>query len=149
MQLSSNSNHHIESTVNDPDKGDSLPDPFYRDVDLDDLVLVEDLDRLDQAQRYLDENEPEECTHCKVVPCVWISNQDKMVEYAEDVLLVDTNDDARQLSCKRKALYRQMSHILNGHLGRGNRKPHTECVKQGIRDIFADPNGQFMGHRDA
>ena len=165
MQLSSN--HHIEGLVHDHsldigastnprvisqrehEASEDFPDPFYLDVDLNDLVSVDDFAHLDEIQGYLDETQPEECFHCELAPCIWSVHSAQMVEYAEVVLVVDPTDNARELSSKRKALYRQMSHLLNGHLGRGNRKPHTECVKQGIRDIFPDPNGQFMGHRDA
>ena len=167
MQLSSN--HHIEDLVHghgleirrasmkpqvaapsNLEPSDDLPDPFYFDVCIRDLVPIDSFKPLDEVQHYLDESQLlEECLHCELAPCIWIFNKAQMVEYTPEVVLLWLIPVIR-LSSKRKALYWQiMPHISNGHLGRGNHKPHTECVKQGIHDIFPDPNGQFMGHHDA
>lgn len=130
-----------ENSLLDTDSVDCSP------PDLEDFVLVEDLNYLDAVQKILDVDEVK-CIHCENTPCSWSVHRAEMVEHAANVLVVDRDDNAEMLSSKRKTLYRMMSHLLNGHMGKGNRKPHEECVKQGIRDIFPDPNGKFMGHRD-
>ena len=50
---------------------------------------------------------------------------------------------------RRHALYRQMALIINdGPSGRGNRLRLPACVVTGVRNLFADPDGNYTGHRE-
>jgi hypothetical protein len=45
--------------------------------------------------------------------------------------------------------YRQMALTINGRsTGAGNRVELPKCVLSGIRSMFPDADGQYMGHRE-
>jgi hypothetical protein len=41
------------------------------------------------------------------------------------------------------------SRSKNGYLGKGNRKPHPVCIENGVRAMFPDPDGHYIGFRPA
>ena len=63
-----------------------------------------------------------------------------------DQMLMDGSEGEATNSSRRKNLYRQMTLILNGGpLGKGVRIDLPECVKRGIRDLFPNADGKYMG----
>ena len=46
----------------------------------------------------------------------------------------------------RRRLYATYVRAVHGVLGRGNRVVVPSCVKKIIRDMFPDPEGEYMGH---
>lgn len=44
--------------------------------------------------------------------------------------------------------YKQFTHILHGHLGKGQRKPLPGCILEGVRTLFPDEKGQYVGYKD-
>lgn len=45
--------------------------------------------------------------------------------------------------------FRSYSEAKHGYLGKGNRKPHPACIEKGVRAVFPDPDGQYVGFRPA
>jgi hypothetical protein len=59
-------------------------------------------------------------------------------------------DEEHPNNIRRKKAYRQMALTINGGpTGAGNRVELPACVLSGIRSMFPDADGQYMGHRDA
>ena len=52
-------------------------------------------------------------------------------------------------STLRKMLYQAYVRFVQGSMGRGNRIVVPKCVASIIRDIFPDPEGNYMGHKDS
>ena len=75
--------------------------------------------------------------------CMWAQTCEFIHCCAEE--LECTNDTN---GTKRKLLYRQYILHTEGYLGRGVRVNPPECVKRGIRALFPDPHGSYMGFRD-
>jgi hypothetical protein len=74
------------------------------------------------------------CNHCKVGPCIWVTNHDSMV--AVDTAEHDAHVDIRT---RRKAIYRQMALIINaGPIGVGIRAQLPRCVLAGVHALFPD-----------
>ena len=74
------------------------------------------------------------CSHCKVGPCVWVTNIDNMV--AVDTAEHDAHVDMRT---RRNVIYRQMSLIINdGPIGVGIRAILPPCVVAGVVALFPD-----------
>ena len=46
----------------------------------------------------------------------------------------------------RRRLYATYVRVLHGVLGRGNRVVVPSCVKDLIREMFPDPQEEYMGH---
>ena len=106
------------------DEEDPFSPPDLREF----AVLLAD-NFIDEVQGYLDAEVHNKCIHCELAPCSWSVHRAQMVEHAKNVLVVGRNDNARELSSKRKALCRKMSQLLNGHMGKGNRKPQNDCFR--------------------
>jgi hypothetical protein len=86
------------------------------------------------------------CKHCRESICVMTANE----------LMIESFDDGREAdeeclnNIRRKEAYRQMALTINGGpTGAGNRVELPACVLSGIRSMFPDADGQYMGHRDA
>jgi hypothetical protein len=57
-------------------------------------------------------------------------------------------EEVRPDNIRRKEAYRQMALTINGGpTGAGNRVELPNCVLSGIRSMFPDADGQYMGHR--
>lgn len=84
------------------------------------------------------------CDDCGGLPCVWESNRQGMIDYDDA-----SNQEEAQPNQRRHRLYKQMALIINeGPSGRGIRIRLPACVVTGIRSLFADPDGNYTGHRD-
>jgi hypothetical protein len=86
------------------------------------------------------------CNHCRESICVMTAN-----EYM--IAIFDAGreaDEERPNNIHRKEAYRQMALTINsGPTGAGNQVELPACVLSGIRSMFPDADGQYMGHRDA
>jgi hypothetical protein len=85
------------------------------------------------------------CKHCCEEECVMTTNS----------IMIGAFDDGRQTeevrpnNIRHKEAYRQMALTINGGpAGAGNRVQLPACVLSGIRSIFPDADGQYMGHRE-
>ncbi len=82
------------------------------------------------------------CVQCERVPCVWENNQEEMVNF--DKANIDGDAPPNE---HRHGLYRQMALIINnGPSGKGNRMKLPECVVNGVRKLFPDPDALYTGH---
>jgi hypothetical protein len=84
--------------------------------------------------------------HCRESICLMTANE-YMVE------IFDAGREAHEEcpnNIRRKEAYHQMALTINGGpTGAGNRVELPACVLSGIRSMFPDADGQYMGHRDA
>ena len=58
-------------------------------------------------------------------------------------------DEHLRPNVARRRLYQTYVSAHYGLLGRGNRVVVPQCVKDAIREMFPDPEGQYMGHMPA
>jgi hypothetical protein len=86
------------------------------------------------------------CSHCRESICVMTAH-----EYMIEIFDAGWEaDKERPNNIRRKEAYRQMALTINGGLtGAGNQVELPACVLSGIRSMFPDADGQYMGHRDA
>jgi hypothetical protein len=82
------------------------------------------------------------CNHCDNDPC-HREVYEQMLRSEGDVL--DANFPP---NTARRMLYRSYVRAIHGILGHGNRVRVPPCVRGLIRDIFPDPDGAYMGHKD-
>ena len=78
-----------------------------------------------------------------------------MNEYADHVQYeanLENETDPKWVSQNRstcrKKMYQYYIYIIYGKLGRSVRIPLPECVKNNVRRIFEDPNGEYMGFHE-
>ena len=85
------------------------------------------------------------CPSCgeSISECMWVQSCEFIHDCAEELKFIDESNGT-----KRKLLYRQYILHTEGYLGRGVRVNPPECVKRGIRALFPDPHGSYMGFRD-
>ncbi len=82
------------------------------------------------------------CIHCESDPCQRDAHHDTLVGHAS------TLHESLSLNEWRKILYQVYVHDVWGSLGKGHCKVIPECVKNLICEIFPDPNGNYMDHKD-
>lgn len=81
------------------------------------------------------------CEHCNESPCHRVTFEDMLREAAD---AIDT--DTTPPNTARKKLYRTYTGAVHGYLGKGNRVVTPVCVRNMIREIFPDLQGDYMGH---
>ena len=91
---------------------------------------------------------PGHCIHCGDDPCVWLQLEQEILDNDR---VHNTHDIAGEAvdnepnRARRKRAFQLASRIINGHLGKGNRKKHSQCVEEGVRSLFPDEQGNHMG----
>jgi hypothetical protein len=94
-----------------------------------------------------DTNTYKACEGCGDTPCVWASNKNAMIAWDESEHGHLHGDDLPSNNTRRKCLYRQIAlAIAGGPLGKGKRIQLPCCILDGIRALFPDMNGKYMGH---
>ena len=83
------------------------------------------------------------CNRCGETPCLRNEHEEQLRHEATMI------DDDVPPNTARRMLYYQYTRAVHGVLGRGNRVVTPECVRVLIREIFPDPNGAYMGHRES
>jgi hypothetical protein len=90
-----------------------------------------------------DRDEEMECPSCGGHPCVWDENKEQLMH--DNVIVVGecaTNDKFRFFA------YKQMTYIIHGYLGKGQRRQLPECVMNGIRCAWPSEGGAYTGFKD-
>jgi hypothetical protein len=94
------------------------------------------------------QNMSQVCTHCDCDPCLWEEFKVDIIgeEQGKTFMMIDQSLPPNEI-CKQA--YRAFVHTWKGYQGKGRcvRIPH--CVLTGIRNIWPDPNGCYMGHYDS
>ena len=83
------------------------------------------------------------CEHCESNPCHGLFYRDILESHGEFL-----NDGSQTPNFLRRQLYAIYVREVHGFLGRGIRVEIPVCVRNMIREIYPDPQGQYMGHRD-
>ena len=99
------------------------------------------------------------CQICGGTPCEWVEFGDEVTGYSKRlythevtegvIALKDPDGNVVPNSKMRKALYKTFTYLKFGHLGRGNRIPIPSCVVSKIREMYPDPDGNYMGFHEA
>jgi hypothetical protein len=125
----------------------------------------EEAEEYDLLQRYLEEKEVETsresdeeterveafmlCSDCGEDPCVWEQHECAICEFAKyNLCTYRPWKSMYTLSYNRKCLYRKAAREIFGRLSRMERKKFSMCVVRGVRAMYPDPEGRYMGHRD-
>jgi hypothetical protein len=99
------------------------------------------------------------CEICGGTPCEWDQYADGIVmqsvalfhrdRHGGKEVIIDEQGGIVNNSKMRKYLYKAFTYLKYGHLGRGNRIPVPPCVVRKIRDMFPDPEDNYVGfHAD-
>ena len=83
------------------------------------------------------------CRQCNNDPCSLAISRQMLDDSAS------TCEQAMQPSASRHYLYRAFTRSEYGYLGAGNRIIIPVCVRDYIRSLFPDKDGNYTGHRDA
>lgn len=91
----------------------------------------------------------ESCPVCGEDPCLFVQHAEMLLAFEEAELAGLAPEDVPPNNLRRKALYRQMTLLINGGpLGAKVRKQLPDCVVTGIREML--PSDSFMGfHAEA
>jgi hypothetical protein len=112
------------------------------------MMMEEEVMRILQGEGYEfdeDGNYQRSCKHCRDSVCVMTANE-YMIEMFDDGRQAE---EVRPNNIRRKEAYRQMALTINGGpTGAGNRVELPKCVLSGIRSMFPDADGQYMGHHE-
>lgn len=92
-------------------------------------------------------NEDVACRQCGGTPCYWIQHAPSVVSktavsYPALGLCSDENNEAR------KQAYKAFTYERYGILGKGKRIRLPHCVMEGVRRIWPDAVGTYMGFKD-
>jgi hypothetical protein len=88
------------------------------------------------------------CPHCDSDPCLWEEFKVDIIgeEQGEMFAVIDQSLPQNEI---RKQAYRAFVLAWKGHQGKGIRVRIPHCVLTGIRNVWPDPNGSYMGHHDS
>ena len=85
------------------------------------------------------------CDACDYSPCIWRENRDRMICFDNFV-----STKSMPINVRRKYMYQKMNSIIKGvPMGKGNRERLPTCCEKGIREIYPDPDGSYMGYRSS
>ena len=84
------------------------------------------------------------CNQCKKrgVKCVWPSMKRQVKSMVTTGCQGDNN-------IKRKMAYRIAARRIHGKLGPRVRKQLPDCVVSGVRELFPDEDGNYMGYKES
>ena len=82
------------------------------------------------------------CQRCGCDPCMMRTVHEEFLRGEAEML--DSSLDPNEA---RKRLYRLYTRAVHRPLGRGIRKVAPDCVAELIRELFPDPDGNYMGHK--
>jgi hypothetical protein len=85
------------------------------------------------------------CPHCDCDPCLWEEFREE-INGDEVLAAIDQSQPRNEI---RKQAYRAFVLSWKGHQGKGQRVRIPPCVLTGIRNVWPDPNGCYMGHFDS
>jgi hypothetical protein len=98
------------------------------------------------------------CQICGSTPCEWAEFGDEVKDYSKRLYIhkamngtiAMTDRDGNFIPNKkmRKALYKTFTYLKFGHLGRGNRIPIPLCVVSKIREMYPEPDGNYIGFHE-
>jgi len=87
------------------------------------------------------------CKTCGSRECEWDVYGPKFIKFQEDNFPLVEGDIGN--NSKRKELYQELSRLKYGYLGRHNRRSHSACAVNGIRNMFPDANNDYMGYKES
>jgi hypothetical protein len=94
------------------------------------------------------QNMSQVCPHCDCEPCLWEEFREDIIgEQGEMFATID--QESLSPNQIRKQAYRAFVLLWKGHQGKGMRVRIPHCVLAGIRNVWPDPNGCYMGHYDS
>jgi hypothetical protein len=103
-------------------------------------------DEEDETRLTLDGVYDDKCQVCENDPCLFIVNEDGLIDYGEAEHGHLAREDRPANNLRRKKLYRQLTLMINGGpMGAGVRKPLPDCCVDHIREML--PSESFMGYR--
>jgi hypothetical protein len=113
------------------------------------VVEEEDEDIKEDVTPVIPADEIEEsCPVCGEDPCLFLQHAEMLLAFEEAELAGLAPEDVPPNNLRRKALYRQMTLLINGGpLGAKVRKQLPDCVVNGIREML--PSDSFMGFHAA
>jgi hypothetical protein len=84
------------------------------------------------------------CGECGCSPCIFRQEYESLMDLCEVNEKMGKNNKEM-----RFILYKHMSRVLFGYLGRGNRKPLPACVVREIHDHYPKPdNEKYVGFQE-
>ena len=90
------------------------------------------------------------CPLCRKVDCIWmIHKKETLLAMRSHAIATERSGRITTNSTIRKIGYRKWTNLNHGVLGYGNRKEPPECVKDGIREAYPDPNETYLGYRSS
>ena len=93
------------------------------------------------------------CAFCRQRPCLWTTYvndvRTEVNEWIEEQVDTGELDLSTEMNRVRRFCYRSVTLMHYGVLGQDNRVRLPACFVEGIHDLFPDPYGNYMGHRDA
>ena len=112
----------------------------------------------EEEEKTCDDDEVTVCQICGGTPCEWVEFGEEVKEYSkrlyshEDIdgviALTDRDGNVIPNNKMRRALYKTFTYLKFGHLGRGNRIPIPSCVVRKIREMYPEPDGNYMGFHE-
>ncbi|KAI0560203.1 hypothetical protein FGB62_121g018 [Gracilaria domingensis] len=91
------------------------------------------------------DNEDVACRRCGRTPCYWVQFGSYVVETISEKFPIA---DSSQNNEARKCAYKNYIYERYGFMGKGNRIQIPHCVLEGIRSMWPDAAGTYMGYRD-
>ena len=113
------------------------------------LVIMSNNNAAAENNNTNDEGPP--CPFCQNAPCLLEQGLYDYLALFEEQFVNHNTCEPGELTNKvvRYNLYRQASHWIHGHLGKGVRKEFPQCVRTEILDMAPEKDGLYVGFREA
>lgn len=108
-------------------------------------VLFGAKDITDEIRLSIEKEEQQTCRHCESIPCLLNGIAKNLTDTSE--VLHDEGLENKQV---RYRLYQMSSRLLDGRLGKGNRKPLPLCCTLFIHNLVpAASDSDYVGFKEA
>ena len=85
------------------------------------------------------------CHFCEDHPCLWSQHRHEILESVQAWAMTLDKNPSNRFICNR--CYIIFTNLHHGVLGNGVRVDPPQCVKDGIRREFPDPNNEYVGFK--
>ena len=91
------------------------------------------------------------CEGCGQFPCIWECNKDEFLDtlysgrISREANVKGISNRIHRNKRMRNKSYMILSFMIDGRLGKDNRKSLPRCVVDNVRKLFPAPNGKYVG----
>ena len=145
--------HDVSMSISTVREGRGKPQKMTDSSKKDSMIYVLVIKHKNMSSPNHNHSNNNQCLHCLYDPCVWIANQEHIIQECHRWCIIQTAYPSNNQ--KRKFCYRMICRLMHGYLGRNIRMVLPRCITDGARDVFPNETTEegellrgYMGFRE-